>query len=54
MSGMSKLARIYFEGTETQWKELNNTYSSTVKVVYNYTHKDTPSEPQVLFRYEEL
>ncbi len=47
MSGMSKLARIYFEGTETQWKELNNTYSSTVKVVYNYTHKDTPSEPQV-------
>ena len=46
-SVVNKLARIYFEGTETEWKSLNNTYANNVKIIYNYTQKNTPSEPQV-------
>ncbi len=47
LSGLSNLARIYFEGTENEWNMLNNTYGSNVKVIFNHTQREKPSEPQV-------
>ena len=43
----SNLKRIYYAGSESQWAALNNTYDSSIEIIYNYTQVNSPVEPKV-------